>query len=286
MLNLIKMDLHRMFHSPSTWIILAFSVALAVFNVIATNLDIQSIAENPQSAQLVQSEVTGNEDRTIGIVVETDPEWIHGPIEAGEVISTQLRSGILVLVCVIFTALFVNAEHRNGYIKNIAGQFPRRGMLVLSKLAAIALQVLLMLILFTAATALSGWICWGSRLYLDSFSSLLPFLGTQYLLHLGFSALILFLCVLTRSSAFSMVIGLLACCGALIPVYSLVNQAVYNIQPGWNFDISRYMLDGNISMAGIGAGGGVLLRAVLVSCAFLVIFTAAAMALMKKRDVR
>ena len=55
MLNLIKMDLHRMFHSPSTWIILAFSVALAVFNVIATNLDIQSIAENPQSAQLVQS---------------------------------------------------------------------------------------------------------------------------------------------------------------------------------------------------------------------------------------
>ncbi len=286
MFNLIKMDVYRMFHSVSTWVTLAFAVVLAVFSIFMINTDIQSIAAEPQRAEQVQGEITGNEDRQIGMSVSANPEWVSGDIEAGAIISTAVKSGILLLLCTIFTAVFVNAEQKNGYIKNIAGQFPNRGVLALSKLIAVALQVLLMLIIFTLVTALSGLILWGGRFYLGSVPALFKFLGTQYLLHLGFSALILFLCVLTRSSAFSMVAGLLPCFGVLVPFYSIINKVVYDIRPGWHFDISRYMLDGNISMAGIGASSGVLLRAVLVGCVFILLSTVLAMLILKKRDVR
>lgn len=286
MFNLIRMDMHRLTHSVSTWIFIAFTVLLASFCVAMTNSDIQSMAADPQGTQEVQTEITSNEDRNIGIVVEAKPEWVDGKIEASDIINTEVKSGMLALLCIIFTALFVNAEQRNGYIKNIAGQFPNRGMLVLSKLIAVAVQVFLMLAVFSAATALSGLAFWGGRFYLDSVWKLLQFLGIQYLLHLGFCALIMFLCILTRSSAFSMVAGLLAICGVLIPVYSLINKIVYNIRPGWNFDISRYMLDGNIGMASIGAASDVLIHAVLVGCIFAVVCTALSILVMKKRDVR
>lgn len=286
MFNLIKMDLHRLTHSVSTWIFMAFTILLAFFCVAMTNSDLQSMAANPQSMEEVQTEITSNEDRNIGIYVESNPEWVNGKIEAGNIISVEVKSGLLVLLCVIFTALFVNAEQRNGYIKNIAGQIPNRGMMVLSKLAAIAVQVLLMLVAFSATVALFGLAFWGGRFYLGSASELVKFLGTQYLLHLGSSALIMFLCILTRSSAFSMVAGLLTSCGVLVPVYSLINKIVYNIRPSWNFDISRYMLDGNISMAGINATSDVLIHAVLIGCIFAVVCTALSMLIMKKRDIR
>ncbi len=286
MFNLIKMDFYRMMHSVSTWVILTFTVLLAVFAVSMTDSDIQSMAENPQYIQEQQEEIDGNEDRSIGIYTTADPEWVDGKIEVGDILSTEISSGLLLLLCIIFAAIFVSAEQKNGYVKNIAGQFPNRGMLVLSKLAALAVQVLLMLVVFAAVAALTGLALWGDRFYLGSESSLLQCLGVQYLLHLGFAALILFLTILSRSSAFSMVVGLLACVGTLIPVYSLINKIVYDIRPSWNFDISKYTLDGNISMAGIGAAPEALIRAVIVGGAFVVACTILSMLVMQKRDVR
>ena len=49
MFNLIKMDTHRLVHSTSTWITLLFTVVLAVFSVVMTNVDIQMAKEDPSS---------------------------------------------------------------------------------------------------------------------------------------------------------------------------------------------------------------------------------------------
>ena len=61
----------------------------------------------------------------------------------------------------IFAAIFTNADYKNGYIKNIAGQFPRREQLVASKFIVIAFQVLVMVVVFTISIVVSGYVMWG-----------------------------------------------------------------------------------------------------------------------------
>lgn len=135
MFNLIKMDIHRLFYSKSTWVIFFFVAVLSVFSVTMTNTDIHMMKEEPSATEETMDE------RQIGISVEADSEWVDGDIEIGSIISVEMRSALLAILCVIFTALFINAEQKNGYIKNIAGQFPRREKLVASKFIAIAFQI-------------------------------------------------------------------------------------------------------------------------------------------------
>ena len=296
MLNLIKMDLYRMFRSVSTWVILIFTVGIAAFCVTMANMDVDAMAEDPQYAQESAEEIAAgnsasdtdmsNADRQIGIYAESDPAWVSGEIDAGELISTQMTSGMLTLLCVIFAAIFGSAEQKNGYIKNIAGQLPNRGVLAVSKLAVSAVQVFLMTVIFVVSTGVMGKLFWGERFAVGAVSDMLPFLGAQYLLNVGFAALIIFLCTLTKSSAFGMTAGILMVLGLSVPVYSLINRAVAELAPSWKFDISRFMPDGNIWMAGIGSSSEVLIRAAAVGAAFAVICTALAMITVKKRDVR
>lgn len=290
MLNLIKMDLYRMFHSLSTWIVLLFTAGAALFCVSMVNIDIESMEEDPAYLEEMFDEAPAAEsvpeDLQIGLYSVTDPNWVNGDIDAGELVGTQIQSGILALLCIIFTAVFVNAEQRNGYVKNIAGQLSNRGILILSKLAACAVQVLFIMAVFILSTLLSGEIFWHGRIVAGSFSDLLACLGTQYLLNMGFCALILLLCTLTRSSAFGMTAGILMVLGVLFSVYALISRGISSILPGKDFNLSLYMLEGNIQMAGIGAPAGTMLRAVAVGLVFLIVSAAAAMTVMQKRDVR
>ncbi len=54
MLNLLRMDLHRMGRSASTWVILACTVLVALFCVAMTDGDIQDMADDPQYLAQVQ----------------------------------------------------------------------------------------------------------------------------------------------------------------------------------------------------------------------------------------
>ncbi len=286
MFNLMKMDIYRMFHSVSTWVILAVTAGLAVFFILMTNSDLDAMADDAGYAQEMEAESQADDELQMGIYSDTDPAWISGDIEAGELIGTGMRSGLLTLLCVIFSALFANADQKNGYIKNIAGQLPHRGVLALSNAVAAAIQIFLMMAVFSAGIVLSGMILWGNRICVGPVKDLFLFLAVQYLLNLGFSALIQLLSIVTRSSAFAMTAGILAVMGLLVPVYSLINRAVGQFRPKWNFDITRYVMEGNIPAVGMGAPSEVLIRGCAVGCVFLLISTAIAMLILNKRDVR
>lgn len=291
MFNLFRMDTYRLLHSKVTWVILVFVVALAIFSVVMTDSDIELMKEEAAEAGIGNSvgvtvQEEGEEARTFGIAIWPEDEWVSGNIEIGSLVSAETQSGLLLLLISIFTAIFVHAEQKNGYIKNVAGMFPDRGRLVISKAVTIALYILIMLIVFMAVMVIMGYALWGDGFYMGSVSDLLQFFGVQYVLHLGISMLIMLLCILTRSSAFSMTAGILITAGLLAPVYSIVNKLVNDAHSGWEFDLNRYTLDGCISMTQAGAGADVMMRAVLVGAAFIAVSILLSMAIMKKRDIR
>ena len=243
MFNLIKMEMHRLTHSTVTWITIVFAILTAIFGIAMTDMDIQAVQDEPPTGLIIQENTDDDSSGMLaGVYVTGNPEWANGNIELGDLVGMELQSGLTSILCVIFVALFANADQKNGFIKNIAGQFPRRGQLVFSKFVAIAVHIFVLLVVFSAVTAAFGYIFWGDKVYLASLLPFIKVLGVQYLLHLGLSTLMMFLTILTHSAAFGMTTGILICSGMTAFLYSGINQIVANLRPSWNFDISNYML--------------------------------------------
>lgn len=280
MFNLIKMDTYRLLHSISTRVTLLFVAIMAVFSVVITNVAIEMAKDNPNS--LVAK---AKEEIKIGIYVDTNPEWVIGNIEIGDVVSAEMKSGILAIIVVVFSAIFSNADYKNGYIKNIVGQYPRSETLIISKFVAIAIHVFWMIILFALITVITGFALWGSRFYLNSFIPVLKFLGIQYLLHLGLASLIMFFCIFARSSAFSMTAGILICTGFITPIYAIINKLVGHINSSLNFDVSNHMIDRNIIQVNLTSSSDIITRGILVGIVFIVISVFLAMFMIRKRDI-
>lgn len=258
---------------------------LAVACVGATFSDINAMAKEPP--YLEQSTTQANDEEIqFGIVMNTDPAWISGEIPASQLLGLLLNSGILMMFCAIFVSLFVGAERQSGYLKNIAGQLPHRGFLALSKIITIAVEVFLMFVIYSIFCLAAGFVFFGNKFTVDIGMEFFKMLGTQYLLHLGFSALIMFLCVASGSTAFSMALGILGCSGLTTLLYSVINRGIQKIKSGIDFDIGKYMLDTNVyAISGISVMQDII-RAVLVACVFVTVCTALSALVIQKRDIK
>ncbi len=293
MFNLMRMDMYHLKHAISTYVVLIFVVILGVFSVTMTNQDIDLMKEDTSmmsdivttNSEGAQGDTIESETRMAGVYIEPETEWAKGRIEIGSVISSELKSGLLAILCVIFVAIYTNAEQKNGYIKNIAGLFPNKEKLILSKIVIIGFQVFLMMAVFSITIVLTGVILWGNKFYMGSFVQLLKYLGAQYLMHFGVALVIMFFAILTKSSAFSMTTGILAHAGLFVPVYGIINKFIQQIGNGNHFDLNRYMLDGNITMMNLQSQNDILLRGTFTGIGFVLVSTILAMFIMKKRDI-
>lgn len=281
MINIIRMDLHRLVHSISFWVMIATAIGVAVFSTGITKYDLDLTAQEETSALRVEDDMV-----TFGIYVETNPDWVNGEIPFGEMVNTDLASCLVLILCVIFVPLFAGGEQKSGFIKNIAGQLPNRGMLILSKLFAAAVQVFLILAVHAFSIAVAGRFFWGEKFVMGSVSDFLAIFGLHYLLHVSFSAIVLMIMIVFKSSAFSMTFGILWCVGISMLIYNLINIVLHFIRGLENFDISKYMVEANIGYVKSGLASGDWLRILLVGAVFLVVSAAVSMTVMQKRDIR
>lgn len=285
MLNLIKMDMYRMVRTVSFWVLCIVAAAMAIFSVYMTEVEMSAIRGTSYAEQSESFQDTQSEDAlTIGVYVDTDPAWAEEKIPYIDLVSKNLSGMMVLLLCAIFPPLFVNAEQKHGYIKNIAGQLPRRGMLVLSKLAVIAIQVLALFVVFMLAIAATGLIIWGNRLVFDDFGKLMGVVAVQYLLHFAFSAVVSAITVATRITGICMTFGILVATGFMQMLYYAVNYQfeTNNI----NFNIMNYMLDCCVGQILPTAESGDIIRIIVVGAAYLMISAVASVIIMQKRDVR
>ena len=279
MFNLIKMDLYRLFRSTSTHVMVILAASIAAFTIYMTYYGLNMVKEDlPPSAESVDTE---SDDITFGIYVDTDPQWAGGDIDYSEMLGAQLQSGLLLILVSVFATLFVAAETRNGFVKNIAGQFRNRGIMVTAKLVALAVQVLILLVTFALFVLFSSLIFWGNRIVLASIPKLLQLASLQYLLHFAFACLIAFLCLLSNSAALSMTVGILLCSSLGSLIYGLINRMA-----GDSFHIEEYMLEINISSVGAGVPSDVAVHAMFVGIGYILVTMMLSMLTVQKRDIK
>lgn len=130
MRNLIKMDLYRLFHTISTWVMMLLVIAAAFFCVALT---------------------TDISDRYSNVV---------------SILEMLFHGGLFMVLCSVFVTIYANAEQRNGYDKNLGGMIAHRGQLVVSKIIAVAIEVLSAFILFAVAVTTAAKIFCGNQFML------------------------------------------------------------------------------------------------------------------------
>lgn len=278
MYNLIKMDLYRLFRSVSTYVMILLTAGMACFSIYMTELDLEMMKEQP--SPVVEMTDTEPEMVSLGIYVDTDPRWVDGDIDAADMLGIQLGSKLALIFVSIWVTLFVTGERKNGFIKNFAGQFHNRSILVAAKLTAVAVLVFLLLAVYTGVTVICSLYFWGDRFAVGSATELLALLGIQYLLHFAFACFTAFLCVLSGSSALSMAVSLLLCCGFGSLLYHLIDLVI-----GKSFQIERYVLEENIFAVGAGALSEVAARAVSVGVIVTLAAAILSMLIVQKRDI-
>lgn len=288
MFNLIKMDLYRLVHSVSFKVMLVVVVAIAFFTIGMTSYDVAYTKEQLEKGVMQNAETSGTEDDMMviemGISVTSSDSWID-EVPFSELVNENMKSNILLLLCAIFVPLFVHAEYKNGYIKNIAGQLSNRGMLVVSKLVAVAVQILILFINYILWAGVAGLIFFKDTLVMGTVTDLLGGAALHYLLCLAVGYVVLMLTMVTRSSALPLTFGVLCSTGFTALLYSGINMVISMLTNKDTFDIGLYTPEMNVAHISFDMSDGVLARVLVVGMVYAVVAAIIAITVMKKRDV-
>lgn len=229
MLNQLRMDLYRMLRSTSYYVcigilLLGTLLSYGLAYLMANPDWLQMAAEKGMAIGELAKEPSLDQFTNMSFL-----ELFH---------STNISGGMLPVVTGILLALYVCTEFDHGFIKNIMSAYRNRWSYLLSKTISQSLVNLAFLLITFFFTMLLNLIT-GSPFVNSSPTDTLFYLLSVWMICNGFSALVLLICMVTRSKAAGTTGALLFCSGMvtmlLRGILSLMGfQDIMNYSLYWN----------------------------------------------------
>ena len=257
MANLIRMDLYRMWKAKAFRIclILTFVLSLAQMPLLKLLSDLGRMLSPDSAADLFPKESLLSAE-------------IGSPF--------SLFTPLLILLSMV---IFFYADMETGYIKNIAGQMPKRGFSILSRyLAAIVHNGVFMVV--SLAGCLIGCVLVQHLVVDGAIASGILYFFLKLLLLQSLCAILLFVTSGLGSKSFGMILAVLFGVNAMALLYSGIDSGLGLIFKS-GFTIKPYMPDTLMFM-----DTPETLRAILSAGMTIAIFLPASISLFNKRDVK
>ena len=152
---------------------------------------------------------------------------------AAEFFIAVLHSGLVLSMASVFTAIYVNGENKNGFIRNIAGRVHFRGKIFLSKILPILAINTAMFAIHYIFTAI--YFAVGKRnLNLLVTNDNAKAIAFQFLLHFAFLCLTAMITTVTRRTVFPALVSVLPVLGDIrISEYTLIANIRADYIPFW-----------------------------------------------------
>lgn len=274
MKNLIAMDLYRLFRTK----------ALKVGIVAAFLVSLLTVLFNFALVELVKPVVlnTGAEELALMSIMAPSVGWILGVDFADVVISGT--GAFSLLICCVVASSFISGEQACGYVKNVMGQLTHRGYSVISKFVVTSVVHLIILSIYTLVNAVMGKVLFANYITGCSVGNMVGALLTRLLLYVAINAIIVFLCILTKSQSLGMVIGAVFGIGVTQIVYMVANGLLGMLKIKIN--VAHLMPDGVNGLINAADIGSLYGRAIGVSAVVIVVFLTASVLVVRNRDVR
>lgn len=196
----------------------------------------------------------------------------------------MVQSGTLAFMFLgIFYSMFLGSDLKNGFIKNTAGTVKNRMVYVLSKELALAVYT----IAGIAVLTLSSFVF--SVLILDGTKNFeaVPFvkyLGTMYLLLIGFTSFITFLVFSIRNTVAPMVIGIVLTSGTAVNlIYNTIEMLL--AKANINFEFKYISAAKNVLTLNTASSNKDMLIACAVAVGHIIVFNVLTKIVMDKKDI-
>lgn len=314
MLNMIKMDVYRMFRTKSMYVIWIILLASALLTSFLAKIDYDAANKEWEKQQAVESQADTDTDMQAADVVnaqdieqqqaaDSNKEQLSQqntdnvnlgmsvelPTEPGkkvtvmDVFFSNAQGKFYALFLVIFAVMFATADIKSGYIKNIGGQVSQRGMLIASRAVALALFTAITfagIFVFQAAANMLAFKCvvWGN------WKEIIPYFLTELTLHYAFVLICMAIAVIIKNNVISMTLSVCLTMNIMSIVYAFIDYVV-NRKGLHNFSIYKYTVTGRMAMLPMNAGRDDVVSSMCVAAAFIIIMLSLSSYIFQKRDI-
>ena len=314
MLNMIKMDVYRMFRTKSMYVIWIILLASSLLTSFLSKIDYDAANKEWEKQQAVESQADTDTDMQAADVVnaqdieeqqaaDSNKEQLSQqntdnvnlgmsvelPTEPGkkvtvmDVFFSNAQGKFYALFLVIFAVMFATADIKSGYIKNIGGQVSQRGMLIVSRAAALALFTAITfagIFVFQAAANMLAFKCvvWGN------WKEIIPYFLTELTLHYAFVLICMAIAVIIKNNVISMTLSVCLTMNIMSIVYALIDY-VGNRVGLHNFNIYKYTVTGRMAMLPMNAGRDDVVSSMCVAAVFIIIMLSLSSYIFQKRDI-
>ncbi|MCM0664027.1 ABC transporter permease [Coprococcus sp. B2-R-112] len=281
MLNIIKMDLYRMFKTKSMYVIWIVLAAILLITTSLCKTDYELLTEKDAMKQEQVTEPTVD-NINVGMMV-TLPTEPGEKVTVFDIFFANSQGKFYALFLVIFAVLFSTADISSGYIKNIGGQVGNRGSLIFSRSIALSVFSVLTMtgaFLFQAAAncIVFGELEWGNT------KAILSYFVAELALHYALVLICMAIAIILKNNVISMVIAVCLTMNVMTIVYGVVNSAIQKIGIQ-NFQIYKYTITGKLSLLPMNPSGNECLAAFGVAMVFIVIMISVSSVVFQKRDI-
>ena len=296
MFNAIRMDVYRLFKTKSTYIILVIMLALSVMGTGLMSVMTEMTGAESQQVQTEQmsdnADYAGEDDQfnedTEGAqsqlsvsVSESDPDENDNSVLSFAMSDISgLQAGLFII---IFTVLFSMADINSGFIKSIGGQVKGRGVLIVSKIAAIAIFTAIVIIADFLTELIAVNIFFDDAV-VGSASEIVRLLSSQFVLNFALAILMMAIAIIIKNNVVSMIIGVCMCSGIFELIFMGINYLMDKI--GFDdFDINNILITGKIQNVTIGADAADIGYALLTAAIYIAVSVFAVYNVFKHRDI-
>ncbi|GAA5555019.1 hypothetical protein Rgna01_32020 [Mediterraneibacter gnavus] len=283
MLNMIRMELYRMFKTKSLYVIW---LVLAAGILFTTGLSADEMKTYTMEEKQEMYEYATGQQKSDTVNLGMD---VTVPTKPGDTVSVfdlfygNIKGKFLALFMVIFAVLYSTADMTSGFIKNIAGQVRDRRGLVFAKGVSLFVYTVLTMLIFTGIQTVSN------ALFFDEFvfgpvKEFLQYAGIQTLLHFAFLMIVMCIAIVLRNNVISMMLSVCLCMNVLVIFYSFLDNLIAKAHIK-NFHVLEYTVTGNISFLETNVTAKMAVTALAVSIAFIIVMIEVCSTVFKKRDI-
>ena len=191
-----------------------------------------------------------------------------------------LQAGLFII---IFTVLFSMADINSGFIKSIGGQVKGRGVLIVSKISAIAIFTAIVIIADFLTELIAVNIFFDDAV-VGSASEIVRLLSSQFVLNFALAVLMMAIAIIIKNNVVSMIIGVCMCSGIFELIFMGINYLMDKI--GFSdFDINNILITGKIQNVTIGADAADIGYALLTAAIYIAVSVLAVYNVFKHRDI-
>lgn len=283
MLNMIRMELYRMFKTKSVYVIW---LVLAAGILFTTGLSADEMKTYTMEEKQEMYEYATGQQKSDTVNLGMD---VTVPTKPGDTVSVfdlfygNIKGKFLALFMVIFAVLYSTADMTSGFVKNIAGQVRDRRGLVFAKGVSLFVYTVLTMLIFTGIQTISNALFF-DELVFGPVKEFLQYAGIQTLLHFALLIIVMCIAIVLRNNVISMMLSVCLCMNVLVIFYSFLDNLIAKAHIK-NFHVLEYTVTGNISFLETNVTAKMAVTALAVSIAFVIVMIEVCSTVFKKRDI-